>query len=332
MYYLFYLFIIILVLIFIFKEEDFSNTKIKLDLGNFLCGYYHQLLLSILKQVDFNINVFDIINNQIKIRYNYYNFIIEKNDNLLMYDNGDFIQYLPVSIPFENLKSYYLKLSESNITIDRLLQDRYSNELTWRINDSIDEKMHTIMKPLIHSIIDNALTKSDKKINVDTPIIHFRCSDTPFIRYDEYRLQKHCFFTKALEYIQNIKQTEYKNIIILSFINHYSNKDQASACSNYVDSLIKYLENKYCVKIQSKTSLEDFATIFYAPASISTSGSFSFMSGFFGKGVFVSTTQGERCFDCSDQIFKGYNLDHKEAIDYYDTDRIIEQLKICPNI
>ena len=193
------------------------------------------------------------------------------------------------------------------------------------------------MKPFIQKILDEALTKSDNIKTVDSPIIHFRCADTPFVRNPDYALQKHCFFKRALEDIQQKLQQKYKDVIILSYINHRADENQANACTKYVGFLKKYLEDlQYRVDIQSETSLEDFATIFYAPASISTSSSFSFMAGFFGKGLFISTTNGffegkqERCLDCGSWVYKGYNLNHKDVNDYLNTDDVLNLLQECP--
>ena len=315
------------------KYVEGMVTKQKIDLGNLLCSYYHRLLLSIMKQEDFHLNIFDIIDLQLKLRN-----IKETPTDLIMYENGDFIRELPLDIPFNTVEDLYFKLKQIGVTLERLQQPQYGDEFTWRVNDSIDEKMHTIMKPFIQQIIDNAFIKTNNIPTVSVPIIHFRCADTPFVRNQDYTLQKHCFFSKALDDIQNKLNKKINNVIILSYINHRSDEKQSNSCIKYVNFLKEYLEKlNYNVDIQSKSSLEDFATIFYAPASISTSSSFSFMSGFFGKGIFISTTNGfydgenERCIDCSSTIYKGYNLNHKYVNDYYDTDTVLKMLKSCPN-
>ena len=128
--------------------EGLQNKKQKLDLGNILCSYYHRLLLSILKQEDFHLNIFDILNFQLKWRN-----IQEVPTDLLMYENGEFIQHLPLKISFETTKPLYFKLKKSGVTLERLKQPHYGDEFTWRVNDAIDEKMHIIMKPFIQKIL-----------------------------------------------------------------------------------------------------------------------------------------------------------------------------------
>ena len=311
--------------------EGMEPKKQKLDLGNILCSYYHRLLLSILKQEDFKLNLYDIIDIQLKWRN-----IQEIPTDILAYENGEFIKQLPLNISFETTKHLYFKLKKSGITLERLQQPQYGDEFTWRINDALDEQMHTIMKPFIHKILDDAFVRSNHIVikPVEMPVIHFRCADTPFVRNPDYALQKHCFFQRALDDIQRKLQQEFKEVIILSFINHRADENQANACTKYVSFLKKYLEDlQYRVDIQSESSLEDFATIFYAPASISTSSSFSFMAGFFGKGIFISTTNGffegdkERCLDCGSWVYKGYNLNHTDVKDYLDTDTVLEMLQ-----
>jgi hypothetical protein len=319
--------------------EGMEPKKQKLDLGNILCSYYHRLLLSILKQEDFNLNIFDIIDFQLKWRGIQEALPCLKRTDLLAYENGEFIQQLPLQIPFETTKPLYFKLKKSGITLERLQQPHYGDEFTWRVNDALDEQMHTIMKPFIHKIIDDALVRTDSVKTVGVPVIHFRCADTPFVRNPDYALQKHCFFQRALEDIQRKLQQEFKEVIILSFINHRADENQANACTKYVSFLKKYLEDlQYRVDIQSESSLEDFSAIFYAPASISTSSSFSFMAGFFGKGIFISTTNGffdgkqERCLDCGGWVYKGYNLRHTDVDDYLDTDAVLKKLQDCGGI
>jgi hypothetical protein len=231
---------------------------------------------------------------------------------------------------FEITKLYYLELTKIGITLERLQQSHYGDEFTWRINDKIDETMHLIMKPLIQNILDTALIKSNSKIIVNNPVIHFRCADTPFVKNQDYTFQKHCFFKEALNYGEKALQKKFKEIIILSFTNHNSNNENNVACSNYVNYLKEYLEKlQYNITIQSNSSLDDFALIFYSPISISTSSSFSFMAGFFGKGQYISTTNGDRCIDCSDWVLKGYNLNHDLVNDYYDRESVLQQLQNC---
>jgi len=330
---------ILIILITILGVKKAHNTvegmesKKKLDIGNILCAYYHRLLLSIVKQEDFHIEFIDIISKNMEERK-----MKEFSYELALYENGDFIQHLPTYISFEHkTKPLYEQFRQMGINLERMQQPIYGDESTWRINDAIDEDMHTIMKPLMQQILNDAFIKSGYDKVVDFPVIHFRCADTPFVLNPDYALQKHCFFKKALEDIQIRLQQHFQTVIVLSYVNHRSNPEQADACAKYAGFLTKYLEElAYDVNVRSESSIEDFATIFYAPASISTSSSFSFMAGFFGMGIYISTTNGftdgrkERCMDCGDWVYKGYNLHHHDVPDYLDTDAVLVSLQTCP--
>jgi hypothetical protein len=103
-------------------------------------------------------------------------------------------------------------------------------------------------------------------------------------------------------------------------------------CDTYSKSFIQYLESLgYEVVVKCQSVSEDFATMFYAPALISTCSSLSFMAGYFSDGVFISSMFDERknrhCDNCDDWFLKGYSLKHAEVEDYADTDNVISMLR-----
>ena len=138
------------------------------------------------------------------------------------------------------------------------------------------------------------------------------------------------FFKEALNQISNKLNKIYDHVDIMSYNTHNSFKENMISCKKYADSLQDYLnEIGYNSNIICNSNIDDFATLFYAPAVISTSSSFSFMSGFFGHGILISTEHEERkkCDLCDDFILYGYNLKHEFVNDYYDTDNVISILK-----
>ena len=71
--------------------------------------------------------------------------------------------------------------------------------------------------------------------------------------------------------------------------------------------------------------------LFYAPAVISTGGSYSFMSGFFGNGIFLSTEHRDtkntnRCNGCDNYMLSGYNIDHDKVTDYLEINKVLKLL------
>lgn len=287
-----------------FTLEKFTN--IKLNIGNYLVLYFYQMGKTFLEGSDF-----------------YY---IEKNI--------DFIQHLPSYVPL-NIKIYQ-ELIDNKFTIKELETEEKEIIMVamWTIINKRREKFWLIMKPLINEILENALQESNLKKKVEYPVIHFRCSDTPFVKNGYYFFQKYKFFTDALTEIKKEKKEDYKKVILLSCNFHKSNDKNSNTCNIYAESLKKYLEKSgYETIIECKTNIEDFATIFYAPAIISTCSSFSFIAGFFSNGIFISEghyncndDNSKKCIDCGDWLKYGYSIPHKDIIDYYDTETVIKIL------
>jgi len=297
--------LIILMIIYIIfkkhiKENIYSHIKIsyynskinKNDYGNVICSYFYSYALSISKKKDF-------INN------------LNKNIN-----ENDLIKSFPNNISFN--QELYNKFIENNITICNLI-DMNPWEL-WYCNKNWVYNLLKILKFTIHKIIHEALEKNNLNKNVKFPIIHFRCSDVPFIKHSKYYLQKYSFFKKALK---KYNFHNDKTVIIMSYIYHKSNDDKNIASMKYLHNLKNYISNLgYNCIIQSKTPIEDFYDLFNSPYVISTGGSFSFMSGFFGHGKFISTEHRDEDDDhitLDNNIFlKNYNIPHKLIKSYYD--------------
>jgi len=303
------LFIGVLILANISYSEYLNNSPPS-GFGNILSSYFFQLGHAIFNKTDF------------------------KYDGLLNYD---FMENLP---PF--LKYNYDKIHEEmiNAGID---QEWINFTKAWCNNGCAafemrhdkTEKFWMIMRPLVIDLLENAFIKSHLVKTVHCPVIHFRCSDAPFIRQNGYNFQKYSFFEKALEKITNNKQ-KYDSIIILYCNSHASKSDEdKKSCEIYVSNLFEHITAMgYDVKIQCSDILDDFSTIFYAPAVISTGGSFSFMSGFFGKGLFISAghefsendEKNVYLDNIGDWLFKGYNVKHNQISDYNDTEAVLNIL------
>jgi hypothetical protein len=297
---LFILTFIIFLCIFVYIE---NYENIDVDIGNHICRYFYHYSLSILEKKDFN------------------NPIIS---------NANFIKYLPDKIPYDPI--LYNKFISAKLTYD--IVKNMPEFSMWYVIDKNILSLWTILKPTIHNILDNAFIKSNLKKIVKNPVIHFRCSDVPFIQSRDYFLQKYEFFKIALSKIN--KSVPNKNIILLSCTSHKSNNTNSITCNNYANHIKEYIEKlDYNVNTICNTNLDDFATLFYAPAVISTSGSYSFMSGFFGNGIFISTehclngTTG-CCADCEDYdkyFIRGFNISHDKIKDYYNTKEVIQLLQ-----
>lgn len=301
--------IIILIIIFIIINNYLLNNQhknIDLNIGNYLVLYFYLMGKSFLKEEDF-----------------YYSL-----------KNVDFIRDLPSYIPLDyNIRNELIK---NNFTIEELVKEE--NEIImvamWTIINKRREKFWLIMKPLINQILNDTFEKNNLEKDVECPVIHFRCSDTPFVRNGYYFFQKYKFFKDSLDSIKREKGINYKKVKLLSCNFHKSTDKNSKTCNVYANSLKDFLENNgYEVIIQCNSNIDDFATIFYAPAIISTCSSFSFIAGFFSNGLFISeghydcNINKKKCGDCGKWLKNGYSISHNDIKDYYNTDEVIRLLK-----
>jgi len=297
--------ILILLLIKIkIKDEDFDN--INLDIGNELCYYFTTLGLSILQKKDFNY----ILGN---LGYNMKEYF--------------FFETLPSFIKYEYDNIYNCFVS-NNITYEYIESLHIPG--TWGINDNRLYFFWSCMKPVVQKILNETFEICGLKKEVYNPIIHFRCADTPFNKFNGYNFQYYSFFKEALEKISMKTNNKYNFIDIISCSFHKSDEKIQNSCKIYSKSLQNYLkEIGYESNIICNSNIDDFSMLFYAPAVISTSSSFSFMSGFFGNGIFISTEfiKDEKCSSCKDFTLYGYNLMHDLVDDYNNNDNVISLLK-----
>jgi hypothetical protein len=289
---------------YIFNKEYFTtdDNNIKLNIGNYLVKYFYLMGKSFLLGNNFTY----------------------KPKNLIFIK--DLPSFIPLNINIQN------KLIENNFTIDELVKEE--NEIIlvamWTIINKRREQFWLIMKPIINNILDTTLRKNNLYKEINQQVIHFRCSDIPFIRNGYYFFQRYAFFKDSLE-----ENDLGKNVIFLSCNFHKSNDKNSKTCNIYAESLKKYIENLgYNINVKCSSNLDDFATMFYAPVVISTCSSFSFMAGFFSDGIFISeghydsNNREKKCNDCEKWLKNGYSIEHADVDDYYNTDNVIKKLNI----
>jgi hypothetical protein len=288
--------IIILVEISFNKKEGFEN--IPEDIGNYLSVYFHQYILSIFDETDF----------------------IHKNIS-----NSTLLKYLPQNIPYN--KSLKLDFEQNKITKDMV--EKIGDNAIWYCEQNWIIDLWEILKPTIHDILDDCIKKSGVKRSIHSPIIHFRCADTPFIKHGQYFFQKYEFFEKALEKINEYNNE--KKIVLMANTKHNSGNKEKDSCAEYAFKLRDHIQSLgYDCTIETKTNIEDFVDLFYAPAVVSTGSSFSFMSGFFGDGIFITTEhcreEYKKCDIKSEKVITGYNIHHNQVDSYYDIDTVFKLL------
>jgi hypothetical protein len=282
--------------------ENFENIKV--DIGNFFNSYFFRMSIAFMDGKD------------------YYEDVPEQ----------EFIKYIPKYMPFDN--ELRQMLLDNQFTKEELDKENNNHVGTWTVNNNRRGLYWKLMKPFIHEKLENAFIQSglkDAAINEtkNKICIHFRCSDVPFIRMGHYFLQKYSYFKECLDQVSYLN---YKTIKLVSCQFHKGSEENKNACDKYLSSLVEYLSSLgYTVEMQCKSNVEDFASLFYAPVVISTGGSYSFMSGFFGNGIFLSEGHGlkedeTKCTEC-EWLKSGYSLNHEDVKDYYDTDNVISILK-----
>jgi hypothetical protein len=279
-----------------------SIENISVNIGNYLSVYFSKFAISIINKKDF---------------------VYEDS-------NEEFIKNLPKKIKYK-YEETRAQLLKNNIDNDYFENVETDSAGTWHMKDKKTEKLWNIMKPLIQNIMDDVFLKSNLVKHIDYPVIHFRCADTPFIKHKHYHFQKYKFYKDSLDYISSKTNKTYDTVIIVYSNTHNSSKNDREKCDIYANSMSEYLKTiGYKSIIQNESNLDDFATLYYAPAVISPGSSYSFMSGFFGKGLFVSgghQSEGElEISGIGDWLFKGYNVMHSEIKDYQDTDGVIKIL------
>ena len=194
--------------------------------------------------------------------------------------------------------------------------------------------MWRIIKPIAHEILDGVFKKMGKTPESNIPIIHFRCSDIPFIRSKHYKLSKHSFYSDCINELVSSGGVNCEKIQIMYSNVHKSDNKNATSCDSYVEHIKPHIQknNANVVKeivVTSSTEVQDFVNLFYAPAVISIGSSFSFISGYLGKGVFLSSghIDGEenKCTVCK-WLKRGYSVPHESIPDYYNTDETVKIL------
>lgn len=109
------------------------------------------------------------------------------------------------------------------------------------------------------------------------PVMHFRCSDVPFIKMGFYHLTKR----STVEWMASkILDKGYNHIIILNCDKHKRHHADY-ACQQYLQYYVGILVNQgISVDYQCDSVLQDFASMFYSPLLVSLNpSSFSFMAG-----------------------------------------------------
>jgi hypothetical protein len=309
--------------------QKFENVN---SLGNYLVSYFYFLALEILEMMEMM---------EMKDKKN--------NISFPFYDSSkNFVRHFPfssstlIAVFGKEVEWVQSQFVLHNITKEKLMAEGCDNCL-WNVSSSFRQQFWNAMFPLVHNIMDQALQQSNlahlySQQPRDHVVIHFRCSDTPFVKHKQYHFQRYEFFKHCLQTFFPSSVTDFSlPITFLSCHTHLASEKNGQSCQHYVSSLVKYLNSLgyYHVKLQCETNVEDFATIFYAPCVISTGSSFSFMAGYFGHGKFISsqhfddkyipTLPPKHCKKC-EWMLTGFDIPHAFVDNYHDISKVVALL------
>jgi hypothetical protein len=302
------IFICIIVLFLLYEYYD----NIKIHINNLLSGYYYKNVIS---KINKNIHIGNVLSDY------YYKYVISilKKKDFIYSNKKNFIKNFPNHIKWD--ENIFKKFIEHNINLNDI--KNINPEGFWSVQNYKIQQIHNIMKPTIHKIFDNVFKNLKLNKEIKYPIIHFRCADTPFIKHSLYYFQRYEYFDKSLKDIEN-KIGKITDITILACSDHLSNENNKKTCNTYSNKLKEYLKD-YNIHLKCNSDVDDFVSMFYAPAVISTISSYSFMSGFFGSGIYIqpNTMRNniEVCLNCNND-YKGYNITHDKVKDYHNVDEV----------
>lgn len=186
--------------------------------------------------------------------------------------------------------------------------------------------------PVLRPAIDSALRKTNVKTDVIDICIHLRCSDVPFLKHRLYHIQSARYYEWAL---QHINASVNEHITILASHKWRADPKNETMCEMWTRDLKTYLEHKgFVVTIQSESSLQDYATLFWSKKSIGSCSSFCFTASI-GKASFVMPLLGkedvwngtyERPTVIPQWMYTEPGILHSSVKDYYNRDEMIVHL------
>ena len=171
---------------------------------------------------------------------------------------------------------------------------------------SFDYMLPTIT-PVIQYATTHAIQKSNIKTNKYDCVIHYRCSDTPFARHDQYHLLKYDWFTKIFDFIE--EKIPITDVVIMNCSTHQSTKDNQQICYKLCQDLGNFLQKKYGIsfKILCQTEEIDFVIMYNSKILISGGvSSFSFFAGLASRNLYFTPSFEREIDDNDDRIDDEY--------------------------
>lgn len=174
------------------------------------------------------------------------------------------------------LKKFYKKLEwEHKSTQVDFISDI---DATWQLYNTQGQVKNNYLLywQTIRPEIKNFYATNIAPVKISTPVVHFRCSDAPFVLHPLYHLTK----ASTVQWmIEKIKDRGYTEVTMLSCNKHRKVKN--NPCAKYLKFYTAlFVEAGVKVKTQCHDVYTDFAMMVYSPLLISLNeSSYSFMAG-----------------------------------------------------
>ena len=193
---------------------------------------------------------------------------------------------------FDNRTHYinlYNSFNECTFTMDQLnlFPNRVKYDDIWNIKKHSTQKYWYNIKLEVNNSL-KAFTKDIKENKLhDYPILHFRCSDVPFVKHKDYCFVKYIFYKLCHDKLKH----KYDKWYIMWDNSHLSNTNNTKLSTLYFKDLKNYLEKELhleIIHIKKNNQYEDFKLLYNNPVVIQggCGGSFSFFGGYF-NGLFL---------------------------------------------
>lgn len=257
----------------------------------------------------------------------YFYYIAAKPDPELLATHNDMINHMITS----DLQTFYRSLDWSVKT--PLIEYNSPPRSAWQQLDAQgNPKVNYLyywssLRAFMQQIYANNLPT----IATQHPVVHFRCSDSPFNKHNEYHIPK---ASSVAWMAQQIKNRGYNKVTMLSCNTHRS-LDQNS-CQKYSEYYAQIFNAAGLeVQTQCNSILADFAMMVHSPLLVAlNASSFSFMAGIAKEPRdFISCNMGK---EIKGKYYLQTNVDwildpnapllHAEVKNYNDTDAVIAKL------
>lgn len=188
---------------------------------------------------------------------------------------SEIIKNLPSSLPIRK------------IDIDvNMIENHIEESTLWESNFKIWKDL----QPVVRHCINSSLEKSKIVRPKYDCVIHFRCSDTPFVRHVSYHLLKYSWYRKAI--CVALRYKKIRKIHILMCNNHIRHK-LSYLCNNLVTDLQDFISRTFDIPsiVICNSSEEDFSIMYNSKVLISGGiSSFSFFAGLASDNLFILPT------------------------------------------